>query len=181
MAQGRLFAVVGPSGAGKDTLMQAAAAQMPGLALARRVITRPSAAGGEDFEGVTAPVFQRRAAAGDFALSWQAHGLRYGVPIGIEADLEAGRVVLFNGSRAILGTAMARYPDLRVLHITAPADVLAERLAARGRETAGDIERRLQRADYDLPGGLNVVTIDNSGALADAVARLIAALQPESV
>ena len=67
---GRLFAVVGPSGAGKDTLMAAARAARPGLVLVRRVITRPESAGGEDFEGVGETEFALRLAAGDFALHW---------------------------------------------------------------------------------------------------------------
>ena len=92
---GRLFAVVGPSGAGKDTLMAAAAARVPALRLARRVITRPADAGGEDFDGVTEAAFQRRLAAGAFALHWQAHGLHYGIPAAIDQDLAAGRCVLF--------------------------------------------------------------------------------------
>ena len=65
---GRLFAIVGPSGGGKDTLMAAAQTARPGLHLARRVITRPETAGGEPFEGVGAEEFARRAASGAFAL-----------------------------------------------------------------------------------------------------------------
>lgn len=178
---GRLFAVVGPSGAGKDTLMAAVAPHVPGLVMARRVITRPASAGGEDFDGVDVATFQRRLGAGDFALHWAAHGLHYGVPISIEADLAAGRDVVFNGSRAALGGAAARYPDMQVLHITAQIEVLAARLAARGRESAEDIAARLRRADHSLPDGLNVITINNSGALDAAVAQVLAAFQPESV
>ena len=77
---GRLFAIVGPSGAGKDTLIQGALAVRPGLSVVRRVITRPTSAGGEDFEGVTAAAFAARSKAGEFALTWQAHGLSYGIP-----------------------------------------------------------------------------------------------------
>ncbi|KAJ55676.1 ribose-phosphate pyrophosphokinase [Actibacterium mucosum KCTC 23349] len=176
---GRLYAIVGPSGAGKDTLMEAVAPHLPGLVMARRVITRPAAAGGEDFDGVSETEFDRRLAAGDFALHWAAHGLRYGVPISIEEDMAADRDVAFNGSRAALAEAAARYPSLRVLHITAKIEVLAERLAARGRETAEDIAARLRRADTGLPQGLKVITIDNSGDLQDAVNALLTAFHPE--
>ena len=75
-----IFAVVGPSGAGKDTLIRGALAARPDLRLVRRVITRPTDAGGEAFEGVTEQAFQQRSAMGDFAREWQAHGLRYGIP-----------------------------------------------------------------------------------------------------
>lgn len=173
---GRLWAVVGPSGAGKDTLIAAARAALPALHVVRRVISRPSDAGGEDFEGVTAPEFLRRLAAGEFALHWQAHGLHYGIPAAALAPLAAGQDVLFNGSRKALATAAL--PGLTVIEVTAPAAVLARRLAARGRETTEDIAARLARAAHPLPPGLAVVTVDNGGTLAEGVARFLAVLQP---
>jgi ribose 1,5-bisphosphokinase len=177
---GRLFAVVGPSGAGKDTLIAAAAARRPDLAVVRRVITRPADAGGEDFEAVDRAEFRRRKAAGRFALDWQAHGLCYGIPSGIDAVLAAGRDVIFNGSRAVLREAAARYPCLKVLHVTASPAILAERLAGRGRESPGEIAERLERAGYALPDGLDMACIRNDGTVAAAAEALLACLQPES-
>ena len=172
-----LFAVVGPSGAGKDTLLAGALAVRPDLVLVRRVITRPSEAGGEAFDGVTEAEFARRKAAGDFALDWQAHGLSYGIPA---AQIDPARDVLFNGSRAALPVAQARFPGVIVIVVTVPIAVLADRLAARGREAAGDIARRLQRAGYDLPVGSAVRQVVNDGTVDEGVARLLAALQPVS-
>ncbi|MGL6208736.1 MAG: phosphonate metabolism protein/1,5-bisphosphokinase (PRPP-forming) PhnN, partial [Paracoccaceae bacterium] len=148
-----LYAIVGPSGAGKDTLIAGARAVRPDLVVVRRVITRPSAAGGEDFEGVTEPAFAARLSAGEFALDWQAHGLWYGIPA---AQIDPARDVLFNGSRVALPAAQARFSGLVVVLVTAPVPVLAARLAARGRETATDIAARLERAGFDLPDGLAV-------------------------
>jgi ribose 1,5-bisphosphokinase len=178
---GRLFAVVGPSGAGKDTLLAAAAAARSGLVVARRVITRPEAAGGEPFEGVDAAAFAARAARGEFALTWAAHGLDYGIPATIDADLAAGRDVAFNGSRAVLAEAAARYPGLGVIHVTAPVPVLAARLAARGRESEGDIAARLARAGFALPPGLDVRVVDNGGTVEAGIAAFLAALAGEAV
>lgn len=172
----RLFAVVGPSGAGKDTLIAAAQAAQPGLCVVRRVISRPEAAGGEDFEGVSAAEFAARRAAGEFALHWQAHGLDYGIPAQALAPLAAGRDVIFNGSRRALEAARGM-PGLEVILVTAPAQVLAVRLAARGRETAADVAARLARA-APLPQGFVVHEVDNGGALADGVARFLAVFQP---
>ena len=62
-----IFAIVGPSGAGKDTLIRGALAAQPDLRLVRRVITRPTEAGGEDFEGVTPEDFSHRKARGDYS------------------------------------------------------------------------------------------------------------------
>lgn len=178
---GRIFAVVGPSGAGKDTLIAAARATRPGLHVARRVITRPEEGGGEPFEGVTPDEFARRKAAGAFALDWQAHGLCYGIPADIDRALSQGRDVIFNGSRAMLGPAWEHYPSLGVIHVTASVPVLAERLAARGRETRDDIARRLARASYEIPYGIPIRVVENNGPLDQAVAAFLAALQPERV
>ncbi|QXI63104.1 Ribose 1,5-bisphosphate phosphokinase PhnN [Paracoccus marcusii] len=170
-----IAAVVGPSGAGKDTLIAAACAARPDLRLARRVITRPSDAGGEDFDGVTPARFAALRDGGHFALDWRAHGLCYG----IAHDQLTGPSVIFNGSRAALPQAVARLPDLRVILITAPAEVLARRLADRGREGSADIAARLRRAAFAMPPGIAHLTVCNDACLAQGTARLLAALQPE--
>jgi ribose 1,5-bisphosphokinase len=173
----RLVAVVGPSGAGKDTLIEGAIGACPGLVRARRVITRPSQAGGEDFEGCTSEQFARRKAAGEFALDWEAHGLCYGIPAGA---FEGEGALVFNGSRAALPVALARFPDLLVILVTAPPEVLAARLAARGREAPEDIRARLARSAFALPEGCAHRVVMNDASPAEGVRRLIAALQPVS-
>lgn len=178
MSRGRIFAVVGPSGAGKDTLLAAAKAALPDIHLARRVITRPHDAGGEAFDGITEAEFAWRQAQGAFALHWRAHGLSYGIPAEITDILDAGGTVLFNGSRAMLPEAARVFPGLRVIHVTASDSVLAERLAARGREDRADIARRLARARMPLPDGLDIVEIENSGPLDQTVAALCDLLAP---
>lgn len=173
----RVFAIVGPSGAGKDTLIAGAQKARPDLRLVRRVITRPTAAGGEDFEGVSEAEFLERLESGAFALHWRAHGLCYGIPA---AQVTGPGVVLFNGSRAALPAALAAFPDLRVIVVTAPPEVLAARLAARGREIESDIRARLDRAGFDLPKGIAASIVTNDGTPAEGVSRLLAALQPVS-
>lgn len=177
---GRLFAIVGPSGVGKDTLMAAAKARMPDLHLVRRVITRAAEAGGEPFEAVSEAAFAQRLDRGEFVLHWRAHGLSYGIPMSVVERLQTGRPALFNGSRAMLETARAQFPALRVIHVTAYPEILAQRLAERGREDAPEIARRLDRAAIGLPGGIDAVEIDNSGPLETAVSALLSVLQPES-
>ena len=166
----KIVAVVGPSGAGKDTLMAAACAARPDLRAARRVITRPPDSGGEVFDGVTEEVFRQRQAAGDFALSWTAHGLSYGIPW---QELEGSGTVLFNASRAVLTEAQARFPRLRVLLVTAPPEVLAARLARRGRETAADQAGRIARAGFALPAGIRAGLVCNDADPATGLARFL--------
>lgn len=174
---GRLFMVVGPSGAGKDTLLAGALAENPRLHWARRVITRPEGAGGEPFEGISDAGFDQRLQQGEFALHWQAHGLRYAVPLAQLAPLQDGRDVLVNGSRGAMAQAWAAFPDLRVIAITAPAHLLADRLAARGREGRAEIVARLSRADLTLPQGLPVIEIVNDDTPTAGIARLLHALR----
>ena len=172
----RVFAIVGPSGAGKDTLIAGALKVRPDLRLVRRVITRPTEAGGEGFEGVTPDVFDQRLAGGAFALTWRAHGLRYGIP---KDQLEGPGDVLFNGSRATLPDAVRQFPGLRVILVTAPDAVLAARLSARGREAPEDIRARLSRAAFEMPQGIAFRTVVNDLSPEAGVAQLLAALQPE--
>lgn len=170
-----IFAVVGPSGAGKDLLIRGALAARPDLHLVRRAITRPADAGGEDHEAITEDDFAVRVARGDFALFWQAHGLSYGLP---KTEVERPGDVIFNGSRAVLPEAAQVFPDLRVIVVTAPDDILAARLAARGRESPDNIRDRLARAAFTLPEGIAARTVVNDATPAEGVARLVAALQP---
>ena len=178
---GRFIAIVGPSGVGKDSVMESLAARDPRLGLVRRVITRPGDAGGEDFDGVTPDEFHARAAQGDFALTWPAHGLHYAIPASVVDDLAAGRDMLANLSRAALPAAKAQFDSFMVIRLTAERDVLAQRLAARGREAADDIARRLARADDALPDGIAAASVDNSGDLDATVARILTLLYPVKV
>lgn len=175
---GRLIAVVGPSGVGKDSVIAGLVMARPGLLAVRRVITRDADLGGEDFEAVTVAEFDDRARQGGFVLDWQAHGLRYGIPATVREDLAQGRDVLANLSRGVLGQAQARLNRVVALQITARAATLAARLGARGREAGADLAERLNRPAPALPAGLAVITLANDGALADTVAAALAALYP---
>ncbi|GAC1344891.1 MAG: phosphonate metabolism protein/1,5-bisphosphokinase (PRPP-forming) PhnN [Acetobacteraceae bacterium] len=173
-----LILIVGPSGAGKDTLLNGvreALGEHSGIRFVRRVITRPGDMGEEAHESVSEQEFTVREAAGDFALSWRAHGLHYGIPADISFDLAKGRVVIANVSRAVVAEAAARYPVV-VIEITAPASVLARRLEARGREAAADVARRLSRA-IELPLPVQRETVVNAGTPEQGVQRLLAAIR----
>ncbi|WP_394179875.1 phosphonate metabolism protein/1,5-bisphosphokinase (PRPP-forming) PhnN [Yoonia maritima] len=174
---GRFIAVVGPSGVGKDSVMRAMAAD-PRLVLARRVITRPGDAGGEDFEGVSESRFLQMQTAGEFALSWPAHGLHYGIPVTVDRTLEQGVDMLANLSRAQIVTAKQRFERCEVIVLTAKREVLAQRLMARGRESAEQVEHRLNRASFALPDGVAAHIVDNSGPLDLAVQTALSLLYP---
>jgi ribose 1,5-bisphosphokinase len=165
-----LVLVVGPSGAGKDTLLDAAKRALAGdtrFHFARRVITRPAEAGGESHEAVTDEEFLAR----DFALQWHAHGLRYGIPV---QAIEAAPVAVANVSRTIIKEAAQRFVT-RVIEVKAPHEMLAARLGTRSRESSAGIAARLARSVV-LPAGVVAETVMNDGSVAHGAARFIAAL-----
>jgi ribose 1,5-bisphosphokinase len=163
---GVFVAVVGPSGAGKDTVIGYARALFAGnarLEFVRRVITRPSDAESEDHDTLADAAFVEAEADGAFAISWEAHGLRYGIPAEVDRSVGNGRVAVVNVSRAIIPALRDRYANLAVVEITASPEILAERLAMRGRESRGEVLARLARSANVALSGPGVVSIDNSG------------------
>ena len=181
--RGVLFLVVGPSGAGKDSLIDGARRALwgdPRFRFPRRAITRPADAGGEDHEAFTPAAFEAALAAGAFALNWSAHGLRYGVPRSIEPDLAGGISVVANVSRSVLAEAAGRYDPARAVHVTVQPEVLARRLAERGRESPEEVAARLARAPAELSNGPLVRTLANDGNLESAVRRFVALLLSEA-
>lgn len=176
---GTFVAVVGPSGVGKDSLIGYARERLEAggrVAFVRRVVTRPADGGSEDHDSMDETAFADAEARGQFALNWDAHGLRYGLPIALEDDLAAGRAVVANLSRAVIPALVERYPDALVVLVTADRDMIERRLANRGRETAASIRGRLDRRVTDrLPA--STVSIDNSGELEAAGAQFVRLLE----
>lgn len=177
--RGRLIYLMGPSGSGKDSLLNAARERLAthGCRIARRVITRSAEALGEEAIGVSLADFEQQERAGAFALSWRANGLAYGIPRQIDDWLAAGEDVLINGSRGHLGETRRRYPELLALLLTVDLDILRQRLLLRGRETPEQIEARLARNAL-FAGGAAVEAeqlqlLDNSADLQQTVDNLL--------
>jgi ribose 1,5-bisphosphokinase len=170
---GRLVLVVGPSGAGKDSLLREAAQTLAAdrhIIFPRRVITRLSHDAAEAHDSLTVEEFIEAQRQGRFALSWQAHGLHYGIPASLLDELKAGRTAAVNVSRAIVTEAATRFPSVAVLNVTAPAEIIAQRLAQRGREAPADIAQRIAREVPRYDARIETLTIVNDTTL-DAAAR----------
>lgn len=169
---GRLLYVVGPSGSGKDTLIETARRTLPDtvdVRVARRTITRPVGHGAEQHLAVSEYQFDLLAAAGEFVLHWQANGLRYGVGREVLRWLKAGATVVVNGSRLHVGEALTVFPDIEVVHVTASAEACRQRMAIRARDDAAHIEERLARArGWQPPAGVRVIELVNESAPAVA-------------
>lgn len=182
---GRLVAVVGPSGSGKDTLIAAVRARLAGrggILFARRTVTRADG-GPEDHATLTPDAFAEAEAAGAFALSWRAHGLAYGLPAVAATAVAAGRIVVANLSRGVLDEAERRFGALTVVLVVVAPEILAARLAARGRETPVEVAARLARPAPVLrpTPGRPVMQLDNSGRVEEGAARLLALLDELAV
>lgn len=174
---GRLIYVMGPSGAGKDSLLGFVRERIGARVMfAHRYITRP-VSDGENHVALTQEEFAARLAHGVFSMHWESLGLLYGIGIEIDAWLTRGLPVVVNGSRQHAPAALERYPHTQFVHIHANQAVLAARLERRGREDSRQMEARLtRRPALTLPEQARVIAIDNSGLLADAGQQLLAAI-----
>jgi len=162
---GRLVLVVGPSGAGKDTLLglaRAACADEGNIVFPRRVVTR-EASPAEDNEQVSLDAFRQAQAQGVFAMHWEAHGHCYALPRVIDENIRAGCTVVANVSRTVVEAMRRAYADVTVVSITAPPEILAERLAARARSSDGQIEHRLRRAVDGVAAAPDVTVVNVGG------------------
>lgn len=178
----KLIYVMGPSGVGKDSLLNWLRSHVqtlqpqPALHFARRTITRAAGDATEDHEAIGPEDFAKLAQEGVFALHWQAHGLHYGVRRTELADCRGW--VIVNGSRAYVQEARSRCPGLTVLHVSAPEDLVRQRLLSRQREDAAEVEARVlrsQSAAVDLADGdLHIV---NAGSLEESARTLCQLLQ----
>jgi ribose 1,5-bisphosphokinase len=176
---GALVLVVGPSGVGKDTLI-ALARQMCAddrrIVFPRRIVTREPS-GAEVHDSVSVSQFDAAIGQGAYAFWWQAHGLKYALPAVIDADIRRGKTVVCNVSRAVVSRLRERYVDVSVVMVTAPKDVLLARLAARGRESGGDVAERLDRAVSAGEESAPDEVIENIGDPHDGAAQLAGVLR----
>lgn len=179
MSAGPIVYVMGPSGAGKDSVLRYARERLDGLhpiVFAHRYITRPPTPGDENHIALTESEFAARAARNLFAMHWRAHGHRYGIGIEIERWRGAGCLVVVSGSRAHFEQELAATPGIVPVVITSDPAVLARRLAGRARDDAQAVTKRLQRGAAHQVEHPALVTIDNSGTVAQAGERLVQVL-----
>ena len=178
---GRLVYLMGPSGVGKDSLIDYARTRLAddaGVVFLHRYITRPAAAGGENHIALSEAEFELRLRHGLFLFAWRSHGLRYGIGLEARECLARGLHVVVNGSRAYLHHAHQRVGSLLPVLVRAPAERRHERLRGRGRETDGEVRRRLQRGeDFELADVPGLRVIDNDGSLEAGGERLVSMLR----
>ena len=172
---GTVVLIVGPSGVGKDAIVDGARRRLdddPRFWFPQRIISRPPHEA-EKHVVVTPAAFESARLGGRFALSWFAHGVGYGLPSEINERVREGKAVVFNTSRTVVETARALYVNCVVVYVDCPIDVRADRLARRGREALPEIKKRLERDVSQFSPKTADAVIDNSGPLADAIEAFV--------
>lgn len=179
MSDAPLVYVMGPSGAGKDSVLNRARMLLSDnvpVVFAHRYITRAAEAGGENHVELSPAEFALRRTHGLFAFHWRAHGNEYGIGREIYAWRKAGLTVVVSGSREHFQQLGGLDDNTHPVLITAPAERLAQRLASRARENADAAAARLLRSEaYDVTDR-RLETIVNDGALDTAATRFVSLL-----
>ena len=146
LISGRWVFICGPSGAGKDSVIASAQqtlADRSDIVFARRIVSRPMQVG-SDHDPLTPADFLALQQAGGLRWHWQAHGFDYGIAQHYANDVQAGRSVVVNGSRAHV-LDLPPSSDIRWVQISAEPERLAARLLQRGRDGAAAVAERLAR------------------------------------
>jgi len=183
---GLLFVVSGPSGAGKDTLVEGLRKQRSSLRYSVSVTTRPRRAEERDEEHyffVSKTDFERRRNEGGL-LEWREYGGNlYGTPRDyVERSLREGYDVVMkpevNGALAV----KAAYPDAVLIFLVPDRfSNLRERLLARRTETNEEIARRLEIAQQEMKAirDFDYIVVNAQDRPEEAVRDLDAILQAE--
>jgi ribose 1,5-bisphosphokinase len=160
---GGFVLVVGPSGAGKDTLLQMARRELaacPQFVFPRRLVTRASSVW-EEHDSIDHAAFERGVIDSEFTLAWRAHGHGYAIPGACLGEAADGRIIVCNVSRTVVEAARERLPSVSVVEVTAPREVLAARLAGRGRGDDADLGARLDRSREILPLVVDLMIVND--------------------
>ncbi|MDE2966194.1 MAG: guanylate kinase [Chloroflexota bacterium] len=178
--------VSGPSGAGKDTVIETALALDPSLAKVATVKTRAPRPG--EIEGVhhvflTDQEFDRWLAQDAFLEHVEIYGHRSGVPRApVEQLLSQGQTPVLRTDVQGARTLKANLQDPLLIFITAPdLDSLERRMRARAAETEPEIKARLAEAEAEMAeaGWFDLVIVNDDAAHHDAARELVDAISAE--
>jgi guanylate kinase len=183
MRRSVLLIVSGPSGSGKDTIIERLRELEPDVAYCVSYTTRPPRQYEKDgvhYRFATRDVFKKMEVAGEFLETREYAGNFYGTPKQfVEEALQQHRDLILkpevNGARAI----RALYPEAVLVFLTAPStEELARRLEMRHADDPADIGQRLHIAqeEYDALAQFDyrVINDDVTQAVSDLRSILVA-------
>ncbi len=159
---GKLFIISAPSGAGKTSLVDKLLDSIRYRYRIKKVITytskppRFNEKEGRDYYFLTEEAFRKKIDEG-FFMEWSdAYRSLYGSPRSIIDEVERGRSYVLIIDRVGAQKIAELSPNVVLIWIyTKGLDVLRERLNLRGRESAQEIEYRLERARQEIEEELN--------------------------
>ena len=149
---GYLFLVVGPSGAGKDTLIDYVTIKLPVIKVKRYITRLPNAF--EDFISVSVSDFNKM----DFFLKWGSYDKQYGISAEVLSGLKSDRHFIINVSRDVISEAKSKWAKTFVISLSVSKEVLVKRALERGRDSPEEIKKRLDR-DFTVSADF---TVDSS-------------------
>lgn len=174
-----LLVLSGPSGAGKDAVLQHLRQRCPDVYFAVSCTTRPPRPGevhGASYHFISPDEFQRLKDQGELLAANRVHGNWYGVPLPqIRRALRAGHDVLLKIDVQGAAEVRVRLPNAVSIFLAPPSfDDLWARLERRRTETPGEMDRRVSdaRAEMTQISQYDYVVLNPPGALGEAVSNL---------
>ena len=183
MNKGRLFIISGPSGSGKDTVLQELFKKCPELLFSISSVTRPMRQGeteGEKYNFISREQFESMIANDELLEHNQFVGNYYGTPKApVEAAINSGKDIIVeidvNGAAQI----RSKIKDAISVFIMPPSlEILKARLSRRGTETADVIEKRIAVALSEIARATEydyIVVNDDLSEAVDDFAAIITA------
>lgn len=155
MAEGSLYVISGPSGAGKGTLVERILDGHPDITLSISATTRQPREGevdGVHYHFMSVDEFEDVIARDGFIEWAQVHSNYYGTPLApIEQHLAAGDTVLLEIDVQGAFQVLDKLPQAKLVFIAPPSiDELERRLRGRGTETEEVIAQRLANAKGEM-------------------------------
>ncbi len=160
----RIILIVGPSGAGKDTLINAVRGKVDAN-IVTRYITRPP----DEFEQnyyVDKDAFLILKQNDFFFITWEAHSNFYGIPLN---QIERG-INIISVSRTVISKFEEKFEDTITVEITAPKELIVKRLIKRHRESKKEIEKRLERYFIEIKAK-KLITFENKEKLSESIKK----------
>ncbi len=155
MPQTHFFVITGPSGAGKDTVIEGLRKKIPSITSVVTTTTRPMREGeseGNPYHFISRGEFEKKLSAGEF-LEWATvYGNYYGSEKReIERLRSLGVLAVFKIDIQGARTMKKTMPEIFAIFIAPPDhETLVRRMRERGKDSPEAMERRIETAKQEM-------------------------------